>query len=188
MDVERNPAPVGLDEFLEWEQRQERRYEYIDGVIRAMVGGTLRHSMIASNIFAALRPALRAAGGAVFLGGVKVLLLDRIYYPDVVATCSGFDPNDFLVPDPVLIAEVLSDSTRLIDRREKAIAYQALPALQLYLIVAQDERRIEGYRRAGTAWQPFLLTTPAAEPLATDALALAHPPVTLTLDQIYEGI
>ena len=69
------------------------------------------------------------------------------YYPDLLLSCAPDDRQPYFRSRPCLIVEVLSDSTERIDRREKLLAYQTLPSLQEYVLVAQNARRVEVYRR-----------------------------------------
>ena len=70
------------------------------------------------------------------------------YYPDLLLSCAPDDRQPYFSSLPCLIVEVLSDSTERIDRREKLLAYQTLPSLQEYVLVAQNGRLVEVYRRA----------------------------------------
>jgi Uma2 family endonuclease len=81
--------PWTVEEFLAWEREQEERYEYVDGVIRMMVGGTLDHNTIAGNVFSALHSQLRGGLCRVFVEGVKVVSASATMYPDVVVTCAS---------------------------------------------------------------------------------------------------
>jgi len=132
--------PFTLEDFLVWEPRQEWHYEW-DGVQPvAMVGGTARHSELASRINDALRAALRGGHCRVFRSDMRVMTErnTRIRYPDLVVTCSPVPPDDQVVPDPVLIIEVLSETTAGTDRGIKRIEYAALPSLTRYVMLAHD--------------------------------------------------
>jgi len=133
-------APCTLEEFLVWELRQECRYEW-DGVQPvAMVGGTARHSELACRVNDALRAALRGGPCQVFRSDMRVRTErnTRIRYPDLVVTCSPVLPDDQVVPDPVLIFEVLSETTAATDRGIKRIEYAALPSLTRYVMLVHD--------------------------------------------------
>ncbi len=140
-------------EFLAFERNSPERHEFIDGEIVAMSGGTLAHSVIGANLGAELRAALRERPCLVASSDlrVKVEAGEFFTYPDVTVVCG--DPllddefRDTLL-NPTAIFEVLSDSTERIDRHEKLLAYQTLPSLQEYVLVAQSARRVEVYRRA----------------------------------------
>ena len=112
MSAHLRPLAWTPEEFLDWERQQELRYEF-DGVGPvAMTGGTLRHSDIASLIDVALRQRLRRPCRA-FRGDVKVrVATNRYRYPDAVVSCSEPLPEDSdILPDPVVVFEVLSPST-----------------------------------------------------------------------------
>jgi Uma2 family endonuclease len=117
-----------IDEFLAWERRQDLRYEF-DGVqIVAVTGGSLNHSAIATNIVAALERRLRPPCRA-YRGDVKVLTADTIRYSDAVVTCSPVDGRSDLVPNPVVVFEVLSPSTASVDRIVKNEEYRATASI-----------------------------------------------------------
>lgn len=132
--------PGTLAEFLDWEQFQECRYEW-DGVQPvAMVGGTLGHSELALRVYDVLREALRGTACKVYRSDVRVMTErgTRIRYPDLVVTCSQTRATDLAVPAPVLILEVLSETTAATDRGTKRAEYGALPSLARYLMLVQD--------------------------------------------------
>src|SRR3954452_1075101 len=141
-----------LNEFLAWERDQPERYEYDRGVVTMMTGGSLDHSTIVSNLWTALRDQLRAKGCRAFRGDAKVMTNNSLRYPDLSVTCSPVRGDDDVVPDPVVVVEVLSDSTEREDRGRKKFDYFATPSIMQYAIVEQDERRIELYTRADTKW------------------------------------
>ncbi len=125
------PRPWTVDEFLEWEREQAERYELVDGVVRMMTGGTLAHTIVKGNIFAALRGLVKASPEAyrasrylrhdcrVLVGGAKVVTASASLYPDVLVTCAPVVVTDDSVHEPRLIAEVLSRSTADHDRSTK---------------------------------------------------------------------
>jgi Uma2 family endonuclease len=120
--------PRSLAEFLEWERRQEMRFEW-DGVQPvAMVGGSFAHTEPASRLYDILRPALRGRR-TVVRAGLKVMTARNtcVRYPDLVVSCTPIRPTDQAVPDPVLIVEVLSETTSAVDRGAKRAEYVALP-------------------------------------------------------------
>src|SRR4051794_22334807 len=106
---------MSLDEFLAWEREQAERHEFDGLTIIAMTGGSLDHSTIASNIHRALSDKLRGTGCMAFRGDAKVIVNSAVRYPDVSVTCSQAIGRDDIVPDPVLIVEVVSPSTERLD-------------------------------------------------------------------------
>ncbi|MEO1378328.1 MAG: Uma2 family endonuclease, partial [Cyanobacteria bacterium J06635_10] len=137
-------------EYLEWEKTQELRYEYIDGEVFAMTGGTKSHNRIALNLFAELDGFLAEKGCDVFISDVKVQVSPSgpYHYPDVVVTCDNRDKESIdLVQYPCLIVEVLSPSTEAFDRGKKFTRYRQSTTLQEYVLIESDEIGVECFRR-----------------------------------------
>jgi Uma2 family endonuclease len=145
------PEPRTIEEFLAWEREQEERYEYVGGVIRMMVGGTLDHNTIAGNVFSGLRSQLRSGPCRAFMEGVKVVLASATMYPDVVVTRTPGSGQSDVVPEPEIVFEVLSRSTQTFDRGPKLDAYQQIASLKQYVLVSQDEIRV--YERDEGSWR-----------------------------------
>ena len=148
---------ISIEEYLAGEQISEIRHEYIDGQVYAMGGASDRHGLIVNALAFALTPAARQHRCQLFSSDMKLRLTiaDKIvfYYPDLLLACDLADREPYFRSRPCLIVEVLSESTERIDRREKLLAYQTLPSLREYLLVAQDGRRVEVYRRSRD-WLP----------------------------------
>jgi Uma2 family endonuclease len=174
------PAPWTVEDFLAWEREQEERYEFFDGLIRMMVGGTADHNRIAGRVFAALLAKLRGGPCSVFIEGMKVAGATATMYPDVVVTCSPVDATTDVLPEPVIVFEILSRSTQTFDRGQKWLAYQAILSLQQYVLISQDELRIDTYDRQGNSWIYRVLSGPDAR------LALAVGKIELAMAEIYE--
>jgi len=170
---------MSLDEFLAWERQQPEKYEYADGVVRMMTGAFLAHATITMNLAFALRQALRGSGCRPFANDAKVIASNSVRYPDIVVTCHPVSGADDIVPEPVLIAEVISPSTEREDRSRKKFDYFATPSIQQYAIVEQDERRVDLYTRTGDRWTNEVLEGNAV-------LKLSSIDVTISLDAIYE--
>ncbi|MEZ5235490.1 MAG: Uma2 family endonuclease [Acidimicrobiales bacterium] len=116
------------DEFLAGEARGGPRHELVGGRVFAMAGGTERHDLLAGQLFAALFAAA-PPGCRVFTQNRLVRVAANTgYYPDVVMVC-GPAAHERWEGDASVIIEVLSSSTEDTDRREKAVAYAALPGL-----------------------------------------------------------
>jgi Uma2 family endonuclease len=175
------PSPWTVEEFLAWERDQPERYEFHAGFIRMMVGGTLDHNTIAGNIMATLRGHLRGGPCRAFMEGGKVMSSAQLMYPDVVITCSAINPKSDVVPEPVVVFEVLSRSTEGFDRGEKWLAYQSLSSLRQYVLVSQDELRVDLYDRQKAGWSYRVLSGPSA------TLKLAVGRIELPMAAIYEG-
>ena len=138
------------EEYLQLEETNTTKHEYIDGEIYAMAGATDTHVTIAGNIFALLLAHLRGSGCRVYISDMKVRIesKNRFFYPDVMVTCEEKDrENTTYKKFPRLIIEVLSDSTEAFDRGDKFADYQSLETLQEYVLVNSKKVRIECFRR-----------------------------------------
>jgi len=173
---------MSIDEYFAFEEASSVRHEYVDGQVHAMTGVTRQHSRITMNVAARLWVAARGGPCRVHQGEVKLRVGDRIYYPDVMVAC-GAEPRDARIEDaPSLLVEVLSPSTERTDRGEKAIIYRGIASLGAYIIIDQERRWVERHWRDPRGrWQRELLTE-------TGQLSVAEPPVSFTLDEIYEGV
>jgi Uma2 family endonuclease len=143
-------VPLSIDAYLQGELASDIRHEYVAGQVFAMAGAGEAHNRLAGNLFFHLRAATRGTPCGVFISNIKgrVRAHEAFYYPDVLLTCDPDDRESLYKTAPCLIAEVLSPSTEVIDRREKLIAYRSLPSLRDYLLIAQDCRCVEWYQRA----------------------------------------
>ncbi|MEO1619946.1 MAG: Uma2 family endonuclease [Cyanobacteria bacterium J06632_3] len=173
------------EEYLEWEPLQELRYEYCNGQVIAMAGGTLPHNDLALNIYSALRPEARKKGCRVQVSDVKVQIdqVGNYRYPDVVLSCDERDvtATDFL-RHPTVIVEVLSSSTEKTDRFKKYQEYTQLPTLQAYMLISSDRIQVECYRRGeGRLWLYFQYG--AGETIPVEAIG-----TTIPVDLIYENV
>lgn len=113
---------------------------------------------------------------------VKAQKADIFYYPDLLVTCEPNDREKYFKTSPNLIVEVLSNSTETTDKREKRLNYQSLESLQEYVLVSQDEIRVEIYRQDEQGnW--------TVETLGKDGnLQLDSVGLTLTMADIYEDV
>ena len=136
--TERQVPTMTLPEFLDWEERQEERYEYVSGQAYLMAGGTIRHSLLVGEFSARIREGARKRGCRTHSSDMKLRLPDgSIYYPDLFVSC-GSPSSQQYEDDAVLVIEVLSSSTRSRDRREKTRSYGSLPSIQAYVLAEQD--------------------------------------------------
>ena len=125
------------EQFLAWEERQERRYEFDGFAPVLMVGSTEEHSDIQANILAALRPRLRGKPCRVHGSDLKIKVGGSIRYPDAFVVCSPRQRGRKVVDDPVIVFEILSGSTEHTDLIEKNEEYRATPSIQSYVLLQQ---------------------------------------------------
>ncbi|MBD2298101.1 Uma2 family endonuclease [Nostoc sp. FACHB-190] len=182
-----NPQPqkMSIEQYLDWEPLQEYRYEYVNGEVFAMTGGTIPHNDIALNIYRALYPHLRARGCRINVADVKVQvnLNSPYYYPDVVVSCDSRDLNARkFIQYPKIIVEVLSPGTEAKDRGEKFAFYRNMPSLQEYILVESEKISVEFYRRGeGRMWlySPYTI----GEDIIIESVDFS-----CGIDLIYEGV
>ena len=179
---------ITVEEYLKSEQDAEIRHEYVAGQIYAMTGSNREHNLIATNLISMLRPHLRGGTCRAFVSDIKVEIQTRsqsadfFYYPDVVVTCNPQDRERYFLTSPCLVIEILSPSTQATDKREKRINYQSLDSLQEYVLVSQDEIKVEVYRRDNQGdWTVETLGR-------DDDLVLDFVGLTLTMADIYEDV
>jgi Uma2 family endonuclease len=144
--------PMSYGAYLAAERTSETRHEYVDGVVHAMAGGTPEHAALAAAVARALGNALDGKPCRVFSSDLRVRVVETglATYPDVSVICGHLDV-DVEDPDaavnPIVLVEVLSDSSEAFDRGAKAAHYRRIPSLREYVLVSHSERRIEVHRR-----------------------------------------
>ncbi len=179
---------TGLSEadYLEGERASQIRHEYVSGEVFAMAGASKAHNIISLNVAMLLRNALRGSGCQTFIADMRVRIAAQsiYYYPDVVVTCAPADlaseaPKDH-IDSPSLIVEVLSPTTEAIDRREKMLAYRHIENLREYVLVDQERRWVEVYRRTESGWVADLYSP-------EDEITLDTAKLNFSMDDVYEG-
>ena len=182
--VARRGQRMSVAEFIEMIRPypDEERWELLDGEPVLMAPQSERHQTIVANLLLALSPAARKQGGRVLpgLGILNDAVDDYAPIPDLVVRCGPPLPDGYS-RDPVLIAEVLSPSTRNNDRGRKADFYETLPSLRTFMIVHQDEVRIEAWQRDGDAWRVRTYRE-------GDTIDLPELGTTLSLAAVYAGV
>lgn len=175
---------ISVSDYLEGELSSDIRHEYLGGDVYAMVGASDAHGLICGNVFAALHRHLRGGPCQVFIADMKVRLRianeDFFYYPDILVSCDPTDRARYFRERPVVLIEVLSESTARVDSREKLFAYRHIDSLQDYVLIEQDKRGITIARRGdGWALQSF---GPEGE------LRLPCLDFSMAVTQIYAGV
>ncbi len=176
------------EEYLALEVESEFRHEYRQGDIIPMTGGTTTHNKLNATLVFLLMSALRKQPYCIFVTDQRLWLPERDQYtdPDVMVTPRPPDlkpGRKDTVMNPILIVEVLSDSTESDDRGEKFAAYRTLPTLQEYVLIAHDKPQVEQYvKQAEHQW------------LFQDYLGLEHTlvlqsvDVAIPLTELYEAV
>jgi Uma2 family endonuclease len=176
-------------EYLAWERDQEETHEYHNGVIVAMSGGTRTHAVIIGNLIHRIAAQLDKRPCVTLGGNLRVHIeeCNRYFYPDVMVVCGTpilTDGHRDNIDNPDVVVEVLSDSTEHIDRTIKLDCYWALTTVHTYLIVSQNEPRIEKYSKISgkNRWELTVYTD------AADVVQLPEIECELRANEVYRRI
>jgi Uma2 family endonuclease len=186
-----------VDDYLRIERAAKERHEYLDGVIYAMAGESLNHGKVSMNVAASFHSQLKGtpcqtltkdtkvrSGPTLTAGETSRVLFS---YPDIVVVCGEpncLDAKTDVILNPTAIAEVLSASTEAFDRGEKFDRYQSWnPTLKDYLLISQDQPRIEHFtREADRSWSYHRYTG------LDSAVAISSISCTLKLADVYDRV
>jgi len=174
-----------VEEYFAFDEASEYKNEYIDGEVFPMTGGTAYHAEIMINLGIALGMRLRGGGFHVYSSAMRISVTPTRYlYADlsIVRGEPVLDEGAINLFNPTLVAEVISPTTASRDRGFKRDLYHSIPALEVYLVIAQFEARVEMDSRQNDKWQ-------TQEFAGLDAIApLPALDCDLPLKEIYDGI
>lgn len=176
------PKHYSHEEYFALEQAEDWRYEYIAGEVFAMAGGSENHSLISMSIGSALLGALRGKPCRVYNADMKLYVraYDKFCYPDVQVLCEKGIHHEKYVENPILVVEVLSDSTESYDRGRKFERYRSIASLQYYILADQDRKHVEIYERdANNRWT-------LSEP--QDRLVFPKLDIALDMEEFYQQV
>lgn len=171
------------DEYLDREEGSPLKNEYYRGEIFAMAGGTPRHAEITASLITALKQK-KPSRCRVYSSDARIHIPTNTLhtYPDISVVCGKPDILKNALTNPLLIVEVLSPSTRSYDHNEKRLLYSDIPSLQEYVLVEQEEQRVDIWHKDSSGvWEFFAMPEDATE------IQLRSLDCTLTLDEIYEA-
>lgn len=139
-------------EYFEFEEKSETRHEFVNGKVYAMTGASRKHTVICMNLGTTLNNQLASKDCTPVANELRLKVAAKVSYryPDVMVICgepSFVNKRVDTIDNPTVIIEVLSSSTALIDYNEKLREYRQLETVQEYLLVSQNEARIEKYAR-----------------------------------------
>lgn len=175
---------VSYADYVALERESTTKHEWLDGVIYDMSGGTPSHARLAASVIGKLDRQLGGKRCCPFSADLKIRVLATglATYPDVSVVCGSLqtDPDDaHAVTNPSVIVEVLSDSSEAYDRGQKFAHCRRIPSLMEYVLVSQNERRIEVFRRQSDGNWEF------SEALEGQTAHLKSIECTLSVDEIY---
>jgi Uma2 family endonuclease len=177
-----------LLEYLNLEPTLEGKFEFHNGEIVAMAGGTLNRSMIGGNLVSVLKQMLRGSGCLTFNSDLKVFIekYNHGVFPDTMVICDEpemFENRNDIVLNPSLVIEVLSKSTESYDRGEKFLRYRSLPSFKEYVLISSDKHLVESfYKESSNYWQMRTAIGLEAE------IELFSINKTIALKDIYENV
>ncbi len=176
------------EQYFALEEKSDIRHEYYQGEIFNLAGGSVNHNRIIRNFSHFTIEKLSKKSCEPFFTDIKVWIeaVDLFTYPDIVITCGQlqfYKQRDDTVLNPVLIAEVLSESTKSYDRGDKFYFYRQIPTLKHYLLIDQYSPHLE-YFRLGEDGHWILSEFSDLN----DRLEISEPDFSLTLKEIYQGI
>ena len=150
-----------FNEYLKLEKETHEKHDFFYGEVYNMAGGTKLHNKLIHKITFSLNSKLNKKDCEFYSENIKLeLKKDKYYvYPDIMITCNKDDLKDdkeTIIKNPVIIIEVLSDSTELYDRNTKKRYYLDLPSVKYYLLVSQNENRIEMYEKINSHIEFFI--------------------------------
>jgi Uma2 family endonuclease len=144
-----------VEEYIQHEWTAPVRSEFINGQLFEMPGEKDINNEIAGNLYILLTTLLKSFGYFIYSHDVKVKIYgeNKYYYPDVFVTKEAKTPdNQYIKFEPVLIVEVVSESSQVNDYVDKYIDYTKIPSLQYYLIVEPETSLVTCYKRSEQEW------------------------------------
>lgn len=182
------PGTYTPEEYLDLEEKAEYKSEYRDGEIVPMTGGTTNHNEICLNLAAYLKFALRQQNYRVYIGDVRLWIprYRQYTYPDIMVIQEEpvyTERGTTTVMNPLLITEVLSQSTQNYDQGEKFMYYRSIPDLQEYILVDQDHQRVLQYTK--TEAGKWLLNEQEGKESVLKLSAIAFE---ITFSDLYAGV
>jgi Uma2 family endonuclease len=171
-----------IADFLTWSARHDGKFELHRGQPLAMAPPTRAHGQIAANASAVIHRQLAAPCRVVAEAGIAFEGEDTMYQPDLVVTCTPHVRGERMTLSPILIAEVLSESTERKDRQIKLPSYRMIPSVREIVLIDPERAFLEIHRRADDRWYVDLVS-------GIEAVArLESIGVDLPLGALYDGI
>lgn len=185
--IAKHAAPdLTVEEYFALESvENERRYEFIDGEIFNMTGGTNNHSAIKTNVLGTLFGQLHDSDCTLRNSDMRVKISESRYvYPDLSAICGApqLEDGDTTLLNPIMAVEVTSAASRFYDRHQKREFYNAVPSIQTYIVIDQFRVFVDAHTRSGRCW----LWEEFSD--LDDVIALEILGCRLPLSAIYSGI
>jgi len=181
--AQRKYSVMSVEDYLVLNRNsKDARYEYLDGELRMLAGGSPDHSIIIANLTAAIKGSLKGSQCRVYNSDLQLRLSEKRYvFPDVTISCDERDRNQKeMIRHPRVVVEVLSPTTEATDRGKKAAYYRACPTIQEYMMVDSEEVFVEVHRREEERWT--INTFEPGDTITLESLGIRFP-----IEDAYEG-
>ena len=170
------------DEFFEFLETAEGRFELVDGEITMMAGANQRHQDIAASTLASLHGQLRGGKCRPTAADIAVTINGNVRYPDIVVDCGPRNDQSVRATTPTLVIEVLSRSTSYFDSHKKLNEYKAHPDIKYVLLVDTDAIRALLHYREGATWHERVYED------RNDVIKFPEINASLALSDVYFGL
>ena len=176
------------NEYLVNERKSEIKHEFLDGVVFAMAGASKKHNQISSNLVRIIGNQILNKPCSVYASDMRVKseATNKYSYPDIVVSCENEnfeDEEEDSLLNPLIIIEILSDSTEAYDRGDKFFHYRQIDSFVEYVLVSQKNQHIERFiRQADNTWLYSEFKT------ATDTVELSAISCHLLLNDMYDKV
>jgi Uma2 family endonuclease len=180
MSTVRNLSALTPEQYLAAERSASVRHELVAGQLNEMVGASQIHNLIAGALALRLAAVVQMPW-RVYTTDMKVRVQDDFYYPDLMVSREPVAAGNYYLAAPTVIVEILSPTTEARDRLEKRLGYQRLASLREYVLVSQEQRSVEVFRRRADGWEVETYG-------ANDTLRLASIAFALPLDDLYRDL
>lgn len=177
---------ISEEEYLEGELVSEVKHEYIDGYVYAMAGASKNHDRISRNFSNILENEFitKSSPCETFSSDMKVRESEKTtkyLYPDVLISCNSDDnESEYYINSPIIVVEVLSQSTRKYDLTTKKLYYFNIPTLREYVVIEQDICQVEVFRKSDD-WRSTVY-------FLDDEITFESIDITLSVEDIYRRV
>lgn len=179
----KQPSHMTVGEFLAWDDGTDTRYELMGGEVFAMAPPSRTHSRIVMNLGGEIRSQLRPPCAVDVEAGIRLQAKDdTCYQADLAVSCQPLAPDQHVVPEPMIIIEVLSPSTAPYDRGTKLPHYRSIPSVREIVLVSTSAVGAEIWRRTPEGWAVSELGN------REDVIRLGSAGVAVPLSSVYEGV
>ncbi|NEO03805.1 MAG: Uma2 family endonuclease [Moorea sp. SIO3I7] len=188
MQLISEPKYYSPEDYLKLEETAEYKSEYRDGEIIPMTGGTTNHNQIALNIATLLKLGLKGKQYKIYIGDVRLWIprYRQYTYPDVMVIQGEpvyTGKGTTTVMNPMLIVEVLSNSTKNYDQGDKFLYYRSISEFKEYILIEQSEYRLLQYIKTATNQWQFTEYESENSVISLNSLELS-----VSVQDIYEGV